>query len=155
MSRRIVQLIPLVVAIDAAAVPEALLCAEIAATHARLRSPWSRRRVNELTAETITELLGILAVGKTRDGHFHGVATIRVRAGRARQSLAEVMHGTVAVPHAAVLGELHLVQPVYIGHRFVEFLITTAPRWSPRALDATFRERGRTRIHGAAGGVSW
>jgi len=68
-----------VLAIDAPAVPETLFCGQVVARRVRVRRPWPRGRVNEHTAEAIAEPLGMVALGKTKDGHIRGVATECVR----------------------------------------------------------------------------
>jgi len=62
-------------AIDAAAVSEALLCEEVAATRVRCRPPRPRRGVYELATEAHLESIGMFALGKAEDCHIDIVLT--------------------------------------------------------------------------------
>src|SRR5262249_1759862 len=62
-----------VVAIDAAAVAEALHCGNVVAARARSRPPRPRRRVQELTPEAIAEFLAVVA---RREAENHQVVVV-------------------------------------------------------------------------------
>jgi hypothetical protein len=78
--RRISALIQSVVAIDAAAVAEALLCGEITTPRARFWPPRPRGGVYELTSEACLKLVGMFALRKAEDRHVDIILTIRVAA---------------------------------------------------------------------------
>src|SRR5262249_57169076 len=75
------------------------------------------------------------------------VSTVRVAAPAEREPLclAEDVDCQVLVAHAAI--RINLVRPVSIHHGFAEVAFTIDHRplqkWSPPALDATCRERGK------------
>src|SRR5262245_14341856 len=91
----------------------------------------------------------MFTLGKAEDGHVDIVLTVRVAAPAEGEPLcmAENVDRQVFVPQAAVRGECDLVGPVSIHHRFAELAFTMDHRplqkWSPPALDATCRERGK------------
>src|SRR5262249_48936687 len=107
------------------------------------------RGVYELTTEARLKLVGMFTLGKAEDGHVDIVLTIRVAAPAEGEPLcmAENVDRQGFVPQAAVRGECDLMGPVSIHHRFAELAFTMDHRplqkWSPPALDATCRERGK------------
>src|SRR5262245_9999672 len=128
--------------------------AECGSGSASTRPTRPRDRVRELTAEAITEFLGMLALRKAEHGHVHVVVAVGVAARARRQSLplAGEVDRQVVVAQAAIRGQSDLVRPTSIHRRLTEFAFTIdqgrlrnarRPRSTLLAANG-----GRTRVHG-------
>jgi hypothetical protein len=124
---------------DAAAVPDTLLCGQFTTPSG---PPRPRRGVYELTPEARLELVGMFALRKAEDRHVDIVLTVRVAPPAEREPLclAEDVDGQVLVAHATIGRECDLVRPVSVHHCFAEFTFTIDHR-RPRKLVAARARR--------------
>ena len=96
----------------------------------RARPLGAALRIDELAAETLAELLGVLALGKAEDVHVGAIAIEAMASRTEREVLAEETNSQVVAAGAAGRGERDLMRPVAVYRRFAE-LASSVDHGSP------------------------